>query len=333
MPDPSTKQSDEAPGGALNGARRPGRGAHRRKRRRRPGPFHPRVLGAWPVVGLAWLAARLPLPWLFALGRAFGVAAYHMARARRHITEVNLALCFPALSDSARQDLARASFVHAGVSLTEMALVWLNPGRDLSPRFTISGMEHLQRAEAQGHGVILLAGHFSCIDVASGPVSQQADLDVIYRQNKNPVWEWLQVQGRGAYFDGVIERDDTRQILRRLKAGRTVWYAADQDYGPRHSVFAPFFGVPAATITATARLARFNGSPVLLLAQFRDLRSRTWRVEIQPPIDGFPSGDDVADATRINAVIEAAIRAHPEQYLWAHRRFKTRPPGEPSPYR
>ncbi len=333
MPDPSTQPPDEPAGRTANGARRLVGGSRRRRRRRRPGPLHPRVWGAWPVVGLAWLAARLPLSWLFGLGRGFGIAAYRLARSRRHITEVNLALCFPQSSAAARQDLARAAFVHAGVSLTEMALVWLNPRRDLSPRFSITGMEHLRQAQARGRGVILLAGHFSCIDVASGPVSSQADLDVIYRQNKNPVWEWLQVKGRGAYFDGVIERDDTRQILRRLKAGRTLWYAADQDYGPRHSVFAPFFGVPAATITATARLARFNDSPVLLLAQFRDLDTRTWRVEIQPPIEDFPSGDDVADATRINAVIEGAIRAHPEQYLWAHRRFKTRPPGEPSPYR
>ena len=123
-----------------------------------------------------------------------------------------------------------------------------------------------------------------------------------------------------------------RQTLQRLKAGRTIWYAADQDYGPRHSVFAPFFGIPAASITATARLARFNRSPVLVVTHFRDLERRRWSVIFSEPVAGYPSGDDVADATRINAIIEAAIRKHPEQYLWMHRRFKTRPAGDSSFY-
>ncbi|MAT84061.1 MAG: lipid A biosynthesis lauroyl acyltransferase [Gammaproteobacteria bacterium] len=303
------------------------------KRRPRPGPFSPRVWGAWLVVAAAWLVARLPLAWLLGLGQGVGLAGYRLARHRRHVTEVNLALCFPDLPPRERARLARESFRHAGVSLAEMVRVWLAPRRSLAARFEIHGVEHLERARAAGRGVILLAGHFSCIDVASGPVSALTPMDVIYRENKNPVWEWLQVHGRRHYFDHVIEREDTRRMLRNLRAGHVVWYAADQDYGRRHSVFAPFFGRQAATITATARLARFNGSPVLLISQHRDLASRTWEVRFHPPLEDFPTGDDAADAARVNAVIEAAVRRHPEQYLWAHRRFKTRPPGEPDPYR
>lgn len=301
-------------------------------RKPRPGPYSPRVWASWLAVALAWPMARLPLRWLMALGRAAGVAAFHLARRRRHITDVNLALCFPERSPTERRRLARASFVHTGVSLAEMVLVWLNPGRSVAQRFSIGGRENLESALAQGRGVILLAGHFSCIDIASEPVASVVDLDVMYRENKNPVWEWLQVRGRGRYFERVIERDDTRRVLRSLREGRAVWYAADQDYGRRHSVFAPFFGIPAATITATARLARFNRSPVVLFTQYRDLKTLTWEMRFHPALDGFPSGDEVADATRINQVIEAAIRRHPEQYLWAHRRFKTRPPGEATPY-
>lgn len=284
------------------------------------------------MVALAWLAARLPLAWLMAGGRGVGLAGFHLARRRRRITEINLSLCFPELPATERRRLARAAFVHAGVSLAEMILVWLNPGRAIEPRFTLRGIEHLERARSAGRGVIVLAGHFSCIDIASRPVSRAADLDVVYRENKNPVWEWLQVRGRRHYFDGVIERGNTRQMLRRLKAGHTLWYAADQDYGPKHSVFAPFFGIPAATITATARLARFNDSPVVPLTQHRNLDTLTWEARFHPQLEGFPSGDEVADATRINALIESAVRAHPEQYLWAHRRFKTRPDGESRPY-
>ena len=302
------------------------------KRKPRPSLASPRVWGSWIAVGVAWLAARLPLRWLMGLGRLVGAAAYHLARSRRRITEVNLRLCFPELSEAERRRLARGAFVHAGVSVAEMIMVWLNPNRRVDHRFTLRGLEHLERAQALGRGVILLAGHFSCIDVASGPVSRATDVDVMYRENKNPVWEWLQVRGRRQYFDGVIERDDTRQVLRRLKAGRTVWYAADQDYGRKHSVFAPFFGIPAATITATARLARFNRSPVVFLTQYRDLRSLTWEARFHPALEDFPSDDEVADATHINRIIEQAIRERPEQYLWAHRRFKTRPLGEARPY-
>lgn len=304
----------------------------RRSRRRPPPAWSPRIWGAWLAVGAAWLAARLPLRWLMGLGSAVGAASYRLARQRRHITEVNLALCFPELSAAERQRLAKAAFRHTGVSLAEMILVWLNPRRPLAHRFTVSGAEHLERAQALGLGVLLVGGHFACIDIVSQPVARVTEVDVMYRRNRNPVWEWLQVRGRRHYFDAVIEREDTRQALRRLKEGRTVWYAPDQDYGPKHSVFAPFFGVPAATITATARLARFNRSPVVFMSQFRDLRTLTWEVRFHAPLEDFPSGDALADASRINAVLEGAIRTHPEQYLWAHRRFKTRPAGEPRPY-
>jgi KDO2-lipid IV(A) lauroyltransferase len=157
-------------------------------------------------------------------------------------------------------------------------------------------------------------------------------LDVIYRYNKNPLIERTMVEGRARYFPRIIEREDARAILTSLREGRTLWYAADQDYGARHSVFADFFGVPAATITGTARLARFNGSPVLLLSHYRDPANHRWLINISPSLADYPSDNAEFDATRTNALIEAAIRKAPEQYLWMHRRFKTRPVGEPGVY-
>jgi len=302
------------------------------KRRKRPAPYSPRVWGSWLLIACGWLFARLPLPVLIALGSALGQMAFALAPSRRHITRVNLALCFPEQTAEQRERLVRDVFRHTGVSLCELLVAWLNPGKPVAQRFTITGAEHLRAAAAEGRGVVLVGAHFSCMDFISQALSRAVDIDVMYRENKNPAWEWLQVHGRGRYFAGVIERDDTRQTLRRLKAGRTVWYAADQDYGGKHSVFAPLFGIPAATITATARLARFNRSPVLFMRQHRNLDTLTWEIDISPVIEGFPSGDDVADATRMNGIIEAAIRRDPAQYLWLHRRFKTRPPGEPKLY-
>lgn len=303
------------------------------KRKPRAKIYSPRVWGTWLIVALGWLLARLPLSWLMRFGQALGAAAYRVARRRRHITEVNLGLCFPTLDARERRQLARQSFVHTGVTLAELTLAWLNPRRPLDHRFTVVGLEHLIDAQAQRRGVILLGGHFSCMDIVSQALAKRVTIDVMYRENKNPVWQWLQLRGRRQYFAAVIERDDTRTTLRRIKAGHTVWYAPDQDYGRKHSVFAPFFGVPTASITATARLARLNDSPVVFMSQHRDLDTLTWEICFHAPLADFPSGDDVQDATRVNRVLEAAILKHPEQYLWAHRRFKTRPPGEPSPYR
>ncbi len=228
--------------------------------------------------------------------------------------------------------MIRGVFQHVAVGALETMVVWLNPGRDLSGRVAIEGLDHLRSAQAEGRGVLLVGGHFTSLDVLANAVSRAVDLDVMYRENKNPVWEWLQVRGRRHYCDGVIERADIRQTIRRLKAGRTIWYAPDQDYGPKHSVFAPFFGVAAASITATSRLARMSGSPVIFASHFRDWDTMTWQVNFSAPLEGYPSDDEVGDAARVNHLIENAIRAHPEQYLWIHRRFKTRPPGDAKLY-
>jgi KDO2-lipid IV(A) lauroyltransferase len=291
-----------------------------------------RVWPTWLVLGAAWLISRLPLRALAWLGEMSGVLFYHAATSRRHITEVNIGLCFPELSASDKTTLARESFINTALGALEIMLPWLNPNRDMRQHVTVHGAHHLEAASALGRGVLLVGGHFTTMDIISQALKSAVDIDVMYRENRNPVWEWLQLTGRKRHFQGVVERENLRETLKRLKAGRTIWYAADQDYGPRHSVFAPFFGIQTATITATARLARFNHSPVVFMSNFRDRKTLTWSVHFSAPIDNYPTSDDVADATRINAIIEDAVRQHPEQYLWMHRRFKTRPPGQASVY-
>ncbi len=292
----------------------------------------PSLWPTWLLIGCAWLIVRLPLAWIFWLGRRLGDLTYRLGRSRRLITETNIARCFPELSQERQHQLVRDTFRAVGIGTLELMIPWLNPRRDLSGRFDIIGQEHLKNAVAMGRGVILVGGHFAVMDVISQPLSELGCIDVMYRYNKNPVWENLQVRGRKRYFDGVIEREDTRQTLKRLKQGRAIWYAADQDYGRRHSVFAPFFGVSAATIVATARFARLNNSPVLLIRQTRDEQNKRWQIYFSPIIEDFPSGDDHRDAERMNELLEEQIRLHPEQYLWLHKRFKTRPPGEPGFY-
>jgi KDO2-lipid IV(A) lauroyltransferase len=280
------------------------------------------------VVGVGWLLARLPLSVINALGSRLGALAYRLAPTRRHISDVNLQRCFPELEADARRALNKQVFRHAGIGMLELMLTWLNPQRNLVDRVQVNGAKHLIEARSLGRGVLLVAGHFTALDIFSQAIAAIADTDVMYRENKNAAWEWLQLQGRKHYFKAVIERSDIRETLRRLKAGDIVWYAPDQDYGAKHSVFAPFFGIQAASITATPRIARFNNSPVVFMTHYRNESNIGWTMTFYPMLEDFPSGNDVSDATRINALVEDAVRRHPAQYLWMHRRFKTRPPGE-----
>ncbi len=293
--------------------------------------YSPMVWPTWVLVGIAWLITRLPWGAIRNLGEITGKLLYRVAGSRRHVTDTNLQLCFPELPESERREMAKRVFQEVSIGALELMVPWLNPGRDLSDRFTFVGSEHLYEAQAQGRGVVLIGAHYATMDVISPALATFGFIDVMYRFNKNPVWEWLQVSGRKRFFDGVVEREDTRQTLRRLKQGRVIWYAPDQDYGPKHSVFAPFFGVPAATIIATQRFARLNQSPVLMIRQTRN-PDMTWTLTFSPVLEDFPSGDDQADAERMNRLLEEQIRHHPEQYLWLHKRFKTRPEGESSVY-
>ena len=284
-------------------------------------------------MGVGWVIGRLPLGVLFPLGKYLGRIGFWIGSRRRRITETNLRLCFPELDAGQVTAMALRVFEAVMLGVLEACVAWMHPGRDLLGRMEVSGVEHFRDAMAQGRGVVLLGAHFACLDIISQALADLGGIDVMYRYNKNPVLEWLQVRGRRHYYRGVIERRDTRAVLQALKSGRAVWYAADQDYGKKHSVFAPFFGIEAATITATGRFAGLNDSPVVMVSHHRDYDARSWTISFGPPIEGIPTGNDQNDACRINQVVEAEIRKHPEQYLWLHRRFKSRPEGEPQIYR
>ena len=298
-------------------------------------PVHiaaPRAWPTWCLVGLGWLIAKLPWAAIFWLSKPLGGLAFRFGGTRRRITETNLRLCFPELDADERRTMARRVFEALALGALELCVAWLNPHRGRRNRVRVDGAEHFHAALAEGRGLLLLGAHFAVMDIIAAPLAELGPVAVMYRKNRNPVWEWLQVRGRSHYFNDVVERKALRSALRTLKAGQAIWYAADQDYGPKHSVFAPFFGTSAATITATAQLARHNGSPVLMMSQYRDPAKRSWTIRFDPPLAGFPSGDALRDAAAVNQAIEKAVRRAPEQYLWLHRRFKTRPPGETRPY-
>lgn len=295
--------------------------------------LHPRFWPLWLGMGLLWLVVQLPYRWLLVLGRGLGGLMYHLAGSRRRIAERNLELCFPELSVGERQRLLRENFASTGMTFFEMAISWWWPVERLKRLGTVEGLEHLRQAEADGQGVILMALHFTTLEMGGALLCMQQDMYGMYRAHKNPLFDFIQRHGREQRLLGAIERDDVRGMLKVLRAGGVVWYAPDQDYGAQRSLFVPLFGVQAATVTATSKFARLGRARVVPFTQTRLADGSGYKVTVHPALADFPGDSEEADCLRINQWIEQAIRQQPEQYLWAHRRFKTRPAGEAKLYR
>lgn len=294
--------------------------------------YTPRYWPTWLGLGLLRIVNQLPHSIQIKTGQGLGYLAQFISRRRRHITLVNIQLCFPELSKKEQKKLVSQSFASIGAGVIEMGLAWWAPMRRLDKLYTITGLEHLEPAFSKGKGIIVLGAHFTTLDLIGRLSSMNYPFSVTYREMKNQLVNKIMKEKREGMFVESIDRHDIRRYLKILKNNGALWYAPDQDYGRKHSVFAPFFGVPAATIKATARLARLSGATVLPCFQYRLPDGKGYRIEIQPPLSNFPSDDDVADATKVNQILEAAIRKCPDQYLWQHRRFKTRPEGEKRPY-
>ncbi len=290
----------------------------------------------WPtalLLALLWSLTALPFSTQLALGKLLGHAAYYVLPARRRIAAANLALCFPDLSPAERHALLKRNFVSLGQGVLETAMSWWAPADKLMPLAHIQGLEHLHRAQARGKGVLLLSAHFTTFEIAGRMLAEYIPFHVLYRLHKNALFEHVTRKNRERRFESAIPRHDMRALLRSLKANYPVWYAPDQNYGREHSIFAPFFGIPTSTITATARIAKLSGASVVPFFPRRLEGNTGYLLTLLPALENFPSGDIEQDTARINEIIEAEIRALPEQYLWVHRRFKTRPPGLAAVYR
>lgn len=303
------------------------------KRRKRTAPLHhPAWWPTWVLVGLAWVLGQLPWRPLLALGRGLGWLAWRFGGARRRVVETNLALCFPEKPEAERAALTRATLLSTGEAMTEIAGAYTNRRFNAHARLELDGFEHLEAARATGQGVLLLGMHFNTLDIAGRLLGEGAGIrfSAVYRPHDNAVFDWLIRYGRSRYTEHYFDRHDMRSMIRYLRNGGICWYAPDQDYGTQHAVYAPFFGVPAATITGTARIARMSRAVVIPISYYR-LPGGQYRLTFDPPLTDFPSGEDIADATRVNQTVETAVLRAPEQYLWVHRRFKHQADG-PSPY-
>ncbi|BDU18025.1 LpxL/LpxP family Kdo(2)-lipid IV(A) lauroyl/palmitoleoyl acyltransferase [Lysobacter auxotrophicus] len=293
-------------------------------------PFGPRHWPMWFALGVMCLGARLPWSVQRGLGRVIGALAFRVGTARRRAARINLGLCFPEMSPDQRERLLRDSFRDLGIGFFEFARAWWGSATPMRRTVRIEGLELLDDIRAQGRGVLMVSGHFMTLEMCGRLMCDHLPLTGMYRRHRSPVMEWAVKRGRLRYAKAMFTNDEIRPAIRHLKQGGFLWYAPDQDMRGKDTVFAPFFGVPAATITATHQFARLSGCAVVPFFHRRE--GAHYVLRVGAPLADFPSNDAAADSTRVNAAIEAMVREAPTQYLWIHRRFKRRPPGMTSPY-
>ncbi|WP_339899881.1 LpxL/LpxP family Kdo(2)-lipid IV(A) lauroyl/palmitoleoyl acyltransferase [uncultured Gilvimarinus sp.] len=297
-----------------------------------PSLLKPRYWLSWLGAGIWFLFAQLPYKWQLWVARRLAPLLY-LNKKRINFARVNLERCFPQLSEHEREALLKKNTESMMIAAFETGMGWFWSGRRLRKLHSIEGVEHIHQAQREEHGILLLTTHFSTLDIGSAFLGQNIEYDGFYRPHSNEVYDYLQRKGRESYCAGwVIPRDNVRTMIARLRQGRAVWYAPDRDLGAKNSVFVDFFGVPAATITATSKIVKLGRAKVIPFTQVRMDDGSGYKLTIHPAFEDFPSGDDIADTQRVSDFMAEQIAKCPEQYFWAQPRFKTRPPGEPDFY-
>ena len=291
-----------------------------------------RSLGSWLGVFVLWIVHFLPLAWIGALGSGLGALLYRFGRGR--VTRTNLELCFPGMSDADRHALGLRHFRMLGRNALELSIMVWGSEKQLLVLTRSEGIEHLHAAAAGGHPVIAMAPHFIGLNMGGIRVAHEyPGTSSIYSKQKNPVLDRIFLKARTRFGNPhlVSQQEGLRSVIRVIKSGKPFYFLPDMDFGIRDAIFSPFFGVPTATITALPRLAKLTRARVVPIITRQE--GDHYVARYYPAWENYPTGDLEADVRRMNAFIEDRVREMPEQYFWAHKRFKTRPPGEPSPYR
>ncbi|AJC65211.1 lipid A biosynthesis palmitoleoyl acyltransferase [Dickeya zeae EC1] len=296
--------------------------------------FHPRYWLLWFGLVVLFLLVQLPYPLLMRLGSWVGRTSRHFLKRRVNVARRNLELCFPDMSASQRNTLLEANFASLGMALMETGMAWFWSDRRVKAWFEVSGFENLQRAGREQRGVMVIGIHFMSLELGGRAMGLCQPMMAMYRRHNNKVMELVQTWGRSRSNKAMIDRKDLRGMVQALKSGEAVWFAPDQDYGPKGSVFAPFFAVDqAATTSGTFTIYRLAKPAMITTVLIRKPNRQGYQLVIEPELEDYPSEDQQQAAQYMNRVIEREILRAPEQYLWLHRRFKTRPCGEASLYR
>jgi KDO2-lipid IV(A) lauroyltransferase len=280
--------------------------------------------------GFIWLMHFLPAGAIAAIGNALGTLLYWLIPERRRVTRINLAKCFPSMDERQRERLARAHFRMFVRAFLDRGVVWWSSAERLRGMVQVEGADILRALE--GKPVVVFAPHFAGLDAGGTRLSQDFAMASMYSRQKDPRLDRMLYRGRARFGAALVSRQEgMRKALRLIQSGLRFYYLPDLDFGPKSSLFVPFFGVPAATVPGLSYIARITGASVVPCVT-RMLPGGGYVARLYPAWTDFPSGDDAADARRMNAFIEERVLEMPEQYHWLHKRFKTRPPGEPRFY-
>lgn len=291
----------------------------------------PKYWGAWLFIGFMYVIGYIPGKVRIGLAHLLTPLAMRLARSRHHIAKTNIDLCFPEKTEAERKKLVRDTFFANVLGFFETADSWVRPIERMRSRVHWEGVEHLDAAEKDGQGVLLVGGHFAILDMAGALFGLIKPYDLVYRKHDNVLLNYFMTRSRERWCERTLARRDMKGLIRSLREGRIVWYAPDQDYGRKASEFVPFFNIQTATVTMTSKLAKSGNARVIPVFFYRNPSLLDYSARFGPPLP-IPSGDDIADAACFNAWLEGCVREAPDQYLWLHKRFKTRPEGEPSVY-
>ncbi|MGU9865163.1 Kdo(2)-lipid IV(A) acyltransferase [Kluyvera ascorbata] len=295
--------------------------------------LHPRYWPSWLGVGVLWLVVQLPYPVIYRLGNAIGRLALLLMKRRAKIAYRNLELCFPEMSEAERHQMVVKNFESVGMGVMETGIAWFWPTKRVNRWMDASGLEHIRAVQDSGRGVLLIGIHFLTLEMGARMFGIHNPGIGVYRPNDNPVIDWLQTWGRMRSNKDMIDRKDLKGMVRALKNGEIIWYAPDHDYGPRASVFVPLFAVKdAATTSGTWMLAKMSKACVVPFVPRRKPDGKGYELIILEPECDPPLDDAETTAAWMNTIVEKCIMMAPEQYMWLHRRFKTRPEGIPSRY-
>jgi KDO2-lipid IV(A) lauroyltransferase len=294
----------------------------------------PRYWPTWLGVGVLRGLSLLPLPVLAALGAGVGMLFYALHAGRRRVVRTNIARCFPQLSPPEQARLVRAQYRRAGQAVFDLGVAWWASLGRLQRLTRFRGREHYERALADGRSIILLAPHFFGMDLGGIRLSAERPMVSVFRHPDNALIAFLMQRARSRFGGHLVEHNKPfKALVRLVRDGKPLYYLPDQDAGRRNAVFAPFFGIPAATFAVLPRLAEMTDAVVMACFTRQLPRGGGYEIIFRAPLENFPSGDVLADTTRMNREIEECVRVVPEQYFWLHKRFKTRPEGEPRFYR
>lgn len=286
----------------------------------------------WFGLGFLRLLAFLPFRIQNLLSRPLSRLYYHLDKKRRHVAKVNLGLCFPDKTPQQRHELLLKTFHSTTMGIFETINAWWASDRRLKNSVITKGLEYIDEAYKKNKGILIIGAHYTTVQLSGRLMSlYRDDLQPFYKKAHNPLFEAIMTRVRKRTYKNVIENKSVAELIQTLKENNVCWYAPDQDFGKEATVFSPFFNVPAASLVVPGVLARITKATVLSMYSQR-LDNGKYLIEISPIGDNFPAENNIESATVLNQTLEKNISRAPEQYLWLHRRFKTRPPGEDNVY-